>query len=71
MVFTQQVQPQQVQPGQLVYPGQLAAVPATNGAFDIGTLLTSLMPLIMMILMFQLLKPMISGMAGTAETTKK
>ena len=49
--------PQQVQ------PGQLAAVPATTTAaqFDITTLLTSIMPLIMIVLVMQMLKPLMAG----------
>ena len=55
--------------GQQVQPGQLTAVPATAVAaqFDIGTLLASIMPLIMLIMVFMMLKPMLAGMA---EVTK-
>jgi hypothetical protein len=56
-------------PGQVV-PGQLTAVPATAVAanFDIGTLLASIMPLIMLIMVFMMLKPMLAGMAETAKS---
>ena len=55
---------------QQVQPGQLTAVPATAVAaqFDISTLLASIMPLIMLIMVFMMLKPMLAGMA---EVTKK
>lgn len=63
------VMAQQVQPGRLVYPGQIAAVPATAVAanFDISTLLASIMPLIMLIMVFMMLKPMLAGMAKIAD----
>ena len=74
MVVAQQVR---VQPGQTVQPGQFPVggqqvsvspyATAAPSQFDIGSLLTSIMPLIMMILMFQLLKPMISGMSEVAK----
>jgi len=60
------VMQQQVRPGQ-VMPGQLAAVPATGVApaqFDISTLLTSIMPLIMLVMVMQMVKPLMAGMAG-------
>lgn len=51
---------------QQVQPGQIAAIPATAvaGQFDISTLLVSIMPLIMMVMVFQMLKPMLKGMGG-------
>ena len=52
--------------GQQVRPGQLTAVPATNLAaaqFDIGTLLASIMPLIMLMMVFMMITPMMKGMA--------
>ncbi|MBA7506501.1 hypothetical protein ES706_05192 [subsurface metagenome] len=51
--------------GQQVQPGQIAAVPATvaPGQFDISTLLVSIMPLIMLVMVFQMLKPLLKGMA--------
>ncbi|MBA7465322.1 hypothetical protein ES707_00484 [subsurface metagenome] len=63
------VMPRQIMPGQVV-PGQLTAVPATAVAanFDIGTLLASIMPLIMLIMVFMMLKPMLAGMAETAKS---
>jgi hypothetical protein len=50
---------------QQVRPGQITATPATTvtGMEDIGVLLASIMPLIMMIMVFMMLKPMLSGMA--------
>ncbi len=62
------VMPRQIIPGQVV-PGQLTAVPATAVAtqFDISTLLASIMPLIMLIMVFMMLKPMLAGMAETAK----
>lgn len=54
-----------IQPQQVI-PGQLAAVPATGVAaaqFDISTLLVSIMPLIMLVLVFQMIKPLMKGMA--------
>ena len=50
-----------------VQPGQLAAVPATVAAtqFDISTLLTSIMPLIMLVMVMQMMKPLLAGMAET------
>ena len=55
MIFAQQIQ-----------PGQLTAVPATTvtGAQDIGTLLTSIMPLIMIMMVFMMISPMMKGMAA-------
>ncbi len=52
--------PQQIQ------PGQLTAVPATTtaGAFDISTLLTSIMPLIMLVMVMQMMKPLMAGMTA-------
>jgi len=52
-----------------VRPGQIAAVPATTTAaqFDITGLLASIMPLIMLIMLMQLLKPLLKGMAETAS----
>lgn len=50
---------------QQVYPGQIAAVPATvtaAQAFDISTLLAAIMPLIMIVLVMQMLKPLMKGM---------
>ena len=50
---------------QQIQPGQLTAVPATvTGAQDIGTLLSSIMPLIMLMMVFMMLTPMLKGMAG-------
>ena len=51
---------------QQMRPGQLTAVPATpvTGAQDIGTLLTSIMPLIMIMMVFMMLTPMFKGMAA-------
>jgi len=57
---------------QQIAPGQLAAVPATTvtgtAMEDITTMITAIMPLIMLILMMQLLKPMIGGMAEAAKS---
>ncbi len=54
---------------QQVIPGQLTAFPATVAPanFDISTLLASIMPLIMLIMVFMMLKPMLAGMAETAK----
>ena len=43
-----------------IVPGQLTAIPATTTAaqFDISTLLASIMPLIMLVLVFQMIKPL-------------
>lgn len=50
---------------QRVKPQQLYAPTAvTPGQFDITTLLTSIMPLIMLVLVMQMLKPMMGGMTG-------
>ncbi|GAI58783.1 unnamed protein product [marine sediment metagenome] len=61
-----------VQPGQtLVQPGQVTVSPyaptAAQNGFDIGLLLTSIMPLIMMIMVFSMLKPMFKGMTEMAK----
>lgn len=53
----QRVVPQQA------YPQQVA--PAQE--FDISTLLASIMPLIMIIMVFMMLKPMLTGMAEAAK----
>ena len=55
--------------GQQMRPGQLAGVPATTTAaqFDIGTLLTSIMPLIMLMMVFMMITPMMKGMAKGFE----
>jgi len=57
-----------VMPRQIV-PRQLTAVPATAVAaeFDITTLLASIMPLIMLIMMMSILKPMIASMTEAAK----
>ncbi|GAI26323.1 unnamed protein product, partial [marine sediment metagenome] len=39
------------------------AAPVAVAEFDISTLLASIMPLIMLVLMFQMLKPLLKGMA--------
>ncbi len=56
---------------QQIQPGQLTTIPATTTAapaqFDINSLLTSIMPLIMMIMMFSLLKPMLKGMGEASK----
>jgi len=50
---------------QQIRPGQLTAVPATVApAQDIGTLLTSIMPLIMLMMVMMMLMPMMKGMAA-------
>lgn len=59
MIFAQQVR-----------PGQLAAVPATTtaaGFEDITLMITAIMPLIMLVLMFQMLKPLLAGMGEAAK----
>lgn len=55
--------------GQQIRPGQVTAFPATAVAaeFDISTLLASIMPLIMLILVFSMLKPMFKGMTEMAK----
>lgn len=67
MIQAQQVGVQRIQPGQVaVQPGQVAVSPYATTApaqFDISTLLASIMPLIMLVLMFQMLKPLLKGMA--------
>ena len=71
MVMAQQVGVQRVQAGQVaVQPGQVAVSPYAQVApmQDIGTLLTSIMPLIMMIMVFMMLKPMLTGMAEAAKS---
>lgn len=65
MLKAQQVS---VSPGQTaVRPGQIQVSPYTGVAaaqtFDISTLLTSIMPLIMLIMVMQLIKPMMKGVA--------
>ena len=67
MISAQQVS---VRPGQTaVQPGQISVSPygQVAPAQDIGTLLTSIMPLIMMIMVFMMLKPMLTGMAEAAK----
>ena len=51
--------------GQQVRPSQITAVPATAVAaeFDISTLLASIMPLFMLMMVFMMLMPMMKGMA--------
>ncbi len=67
MIQAQQVS---VQPGQtMVRPGQITVSPysaAPAQTFDISTLLTSIMPLIMLIMVMQLIKPMMKGVAEGA-----
>ena len=54
---------------QQIRPGQLTAVPATTMAaqFDISTLLASIMPLIMLMMVFMMITPMFKGMAAGFE----
>ena len=64
MVSAQQVT---VRPGQTaVQPGQIAVSPygQVTGMQDIGTLLTSIMPLIMIMMVMMMLMPMFKGMAA-------
>jgi len=50
--------------GQQIQPGQLTAVPATVTPYqDIGTLLASIMPLIMLMMVMMMLMPMMKGMS--------
>ena len=53
---------QQVQPGQLVSG---AAVGATQ--LDITSLITSIMPLIMLIMVMQMMKPLLKGMTTAGD----
>lgn len=52
-----------------VRPGQIPVTPTTTvspGGFeDITTMITSIMPLIMLVLMFQMLKPLLAGMGSS------
>ena len=57
-MYPQQVQ--YVQPGQLVGGAGVAAAQT----FDISTLLASIMPLIMLIMVMQLIKPLMKTAAG-------
>lgn len=55
-----------VSPGQLVsvQPGQLTAAPGVGVAqTEIGDMLTSIMPLIMLMMVFMMITPMMKGMA--------
>ncbi len=67
MISAQQVS---VSPGQtLVRPGQISVSPYTTTpaqTFDISTLLTAIMPLIMLIMVMQLIKPLMSSVAATS-----
>jgi len=61
-----------VNPGQVaVQPGQIPVVPATGvaaaGFEDITSMITAIMPLIMLVLMFQMLKPLLAGMGAAAK----
>jgi len=51
--------------GQQVRPGQITAVPAvvTPAELDISTLLASIMPLFMIMMVFMILSPMMKSMA--------
>jgi len=51
--------------GQQVRPGQITAVPAviTTAELDISTLLASIMPLFMIMMVFMILSPMMKSMA--------
>ena len=66
MLRAQQVS---VSPGQT--PAQIPVVPATGvttaGFEDITSIITSIMPLIMLVLMFQMLKPLLAGMAKAGD----
>lgn len=68
-VTTQPVRTQQVavRPGQqAVSPQQLYTPTTTTAAqFDISTLLTSIMPLIMLVMVMQMMKPLMGGMAAS------
>jgi len=53
---------------QQVRPGQVGALAVTPSAFeDITLMITAIMPLIMLVLMFQMLKPLLAGMAESAK----
>jgi len=70
MIKAQQVQTG-VTPGQLttVQPGQLTVAPGVLPAFDVGTLLANLMPLIMLMMVFMMIMPMMKGMAEAFKAT--
>ena len=53
---------------QQVRPGAMTAAAVTPSAFeDITLMITAIMPLIMLVLMFQMLKPLLAGMAKAAD----
>ena len=53
---------------QQVRPGAVgAAAVAPSGFEDITQMITAIMPLIMLVLMFQMLKPLLAGMGETAK----
>jgi len=53
--------------GQQVRPTQVAPYGQVTGMQDIGSLLTSIMPLIMIIMVFMMLMPMLKGMSKGFE----
>ena len=51
-----------------VRPTQVGAAAVTSSGFeDITAMITAIMPLIMLVLMFQMLKPLLGGLAGEAK----
>jgi len=56
-----------LRPGQ-VRPGAVSASAVTPSGFeDITLMITAIMPLIMLVLMFQMLKPLLAGMGEAAK----
>jgi hypothetical protein len=57
---------------QYVQPGQLAAAPSVLPAqFDIGTLLASITPLIMLMFVFMMIMPMMRGLSEAFKGSAK
>jgi len=56
---------------QQAQPGQLAVAPGVLPAVDIGTLLASLMPLIMLMMVIMMIMPIMRGMAEAFRVAAK
>jgi len=69
MVDAQQVTSVPVNPGQLtqVQPGQLGAAPGVSVS-QVGDILTSIMPLITVMMLFMMLTPMMRGLGDAFKS---
>ncbi len=49
----------------MVQPQQITRVAQTTGIGDISTMITAIMPLIMIVMLMKMITPMLEGMGGS------